>query len=486
MKNPLKILFVSSEAVPFAKTGGLADVSGSLPGEIIRMGHDVRVVMPYYGTVSSGGWDIEKLDGPVRDDFTGRVFGFSVLRNRSRGPVTYFLENNMYFSRKGLYGTAIGDYPDNALRFSFFSRAVLVMSKFLGFKPDVIHCNDWQTSLIPFYLSLKSGKDVFYSGIKTLLTIHNLAYQGVFNKFFLPLIGIPGEHFNIDNLEFYGKINFLKSGIINADALNAVSRKYAEEILTPDFGCGLDKVLYKRKGRLYGIMNGADYARWDPESDRLIKANYNADDLSGKAVCKKDLMDSVGLDLSSETPLLGYVGRLVHQKGMDLLKGAVDEMAASGCGVIILGDGDPVTGGSFKKIEGKFPGNVKVVTGFDDTLAHKIEAGCDIFLMPSRYEPCGLNQIYSLKYGTIPVVRATGGLDDAIVDHDMDREKGNGFKFSDARENEFCDAVRRALEAYRDPGRWAELMKRAMAYDFSWSRSAKKYVELYEKMIDRD
>ncbi|MEA3489757.1 MAG: glycogen synthase GlgA [Candidatus Omnitrophota bacterium] len=480
-----KVLFVSSEAVPYAKTGGLADVSGSLPKALASFGCDIRGIMPLYGCVKDGNFKLTKEAVGIKPPFSGGIFGFDLYSNREKGVSTFFIKNKKYFERPWLYGTPKGDYPDNGQRFGYFSRAALASIKKVGFKPDIIHCNDWQTALIPFYLRFQLNNDEFFSGIKTLFTIHNIAYQGVFNRRIMRGIGIPDSFFNMNDLEFYGRLNFMKSGILYSDAVSTVSRRYAEEIMTPKYGCGLDGLLRSRKDTLYGIPNGADYSVWSPGSDSHIKVNYDAGDLDGKKKCKRDLLEHTGLPLPPEAPLLGCVTRLAEQKGMDLLARITGRIVELGAGLVILGRGSSRYNRLFSGLAGKYPGNVYVCNDFNDELAHKIEAGCDIFLMPSRYEPCGLNQIYSIKYGTIPVVRATGGLDDVIVDFDEDRDGSNGFKFGPITEDALFAAVRRALNVYEDKDSWKALMVRAMKYDFSWARSAEKYMELYRNLMSR-
>jgi starch synthase len=479
MARPLKVLVVSPEVVPFAKTGGLADVAGSLPGELAAFGCDIRVVMPFYKCIAGCGLEVTKEAANIRLPHLFKKRGFDLYANRTGGVITYFVENKRYFERDGLYGTPEGDYSDNGLRFSFFSMAVLAAIKAIDFKPDVIHCNDWQSALIPFYLKFTLAGDKHYRDIKTLFTIHNMAYQGVFSKRIMHGIGIPKSFFNMHDLEFYGKLNFMKSGILYSDAVSTVSRRYAEEIMTPEYGSGLDGLLRTREKEIYGIPNGVDYSVWSPENDAFIKTNYDAGSLEKKLECKRDLLEYTRLALSVEMPLLGCVTRLTDQKGMDLLAGVMDRIVRLNAGVVILGSGSRYYNELFRDLAKNYPRNVYVCNDFNEELAHKIEAGCDIFVMPSRYEPCGLNQMYSIKYGTIPVVRATGGLDDAIVDFDSDRENGNGFKFGPATEDALYHAVERAVHLYEDKVLWKKLVTRAMAYDFSWARSAEQYLELY-------
>jgi len=482
--RPRKVLIVSSEAVPFAKTGGLADVAGSLSQELVSLGCDARVIMPLYKCVTEGNFKITREKAGIRHRALGIKRPFDLYSGRTGKVAAYFVKNQRYFARDGLYGTPEGGYRDNGLRFGFFSKAVLSAIKAIDFKPDIIHCNDWQSALVPFYLRFKLADDEFYRGIKTLFTIHNLAYQGVFSKRIMRGIGIPGSFFDIDGLEFYGKLNFMKSGILYSDAVSTVSHRYAEEIMMPEYGSGLDGFLRTRKEGIYGIPNGADYSVWSPERDSFLKVNYGAGDVEKKIECKKDLLEYTRLPLPVETPLLGCISRLADQKGMDLLAGIMDRIIGLNAGVVILGSGSRYYNELFAGLAGKYPRNIYVCSDFNDELAHKIEAGCDMFVMPSRYEPCGLNQMYSIKYGTIPIVRATGGLDDVIVDLDDDNENGNGFKFKPATKDALYRTIERAVRLYReDKTLWQKLMVRAMGYDFSWAHSARQYLELYGKLI---
>lgn len=481
----MNILFASSEVFPFAKTGGLADVSRSLPKALAAMGHDVRVIMPFYRSVRESGFEIKKECVTVRHPLSGRIWGFDVLSNRSDDVTTYFVRKDRYFDREKIYGTENGDYPDNDIRFSFFSKSVLAALEPIAFKPDIIHCNDWQTALVPFYLKFKLPDSIYHKNIKVLFTIHNLAYQGLFNRRALAHAGIPDSFFHMQAMEFHGKVNFLKAGVLYSDMINTVSRRYAREIMTPEYGCGLEGLLRTREDRLSGILNGVDYDEWSPEKDIFIAENYGPSDIENKKACKKDLLKRMELDVSAESPLIGCVTRLVHQKGMDLLAGIADELIEMGAGLIVLGYGDKMYNKLFLELEKKYPGKMRLSLELNDELAHKIEAGCDIFVMPSRYEPCGLNQMYSVKYGTVPVVRATGGLDDAIVDFDEDNRRGNGFKFGPATEEALLDAAKRAITRYGKKDLWKRIMLQAMNYDFSWGHSAGEYVKLYERMMER-
>lgn len=478
-----QVALVSPEAFPFAKTGGLADVAGSLPKALAELGCDTRIIMPYYKCVREGDFDIKLEKKGVKHSLLECGSEFNIYSNRTSGVTTYFIENDKFFDREGLYGTGKGDHKDNAFRFSFFSQAALACLKELDLKADVIHCNDWQTALIPFYLKYKLDKDGFYEGMRTLFTIHNMAYQGVFQKTVMKKIFIPESFFNMNDLEFYGKVNYMKGGILYSDAISTVSHKYAEEIMTKEFGCGLQGLLKARKNVLYGIANGVDYSVWGPRNDKFIKANFDAETLDKKAECKKDLIKHAGLSIADGAPVIGSVTRLADQKGMDLFAGIMADVVKLGFGVVILGSGDDNYNEIFRTLAAKYPGKVYVCNDFNDELAHKIEAGADMFVMPSRYEPCGLNQMYSIKYGTIPIVRATGGLDDVIVDYDEEREKSNGFKFGKASGKELLKAIARALKVYNEKKAWECLKLRAMAGDFSWENSARQYLMLYRKIV---
>ncbi|MGB3057919.1 MAG: glycogen synthase GlgA [Candidatus Omnitrophota bacterium] len=482
----MKILIVSAEVFPFAKVGGLADVAGSLSKALSSLGCEVRVIMPLYGCIDREKFCLVKEKSNIRHPLTGKIFGFDLYSHKANGVTFDFIEKKRYFSRKEIYGASWGDYPDNAYRFGFFSKAALAFTRSVGFKPDIIHCNDWQSALLPFYLKHVLAGDDFYRGIKVLYTIHNMAYQGLFRQSAMRRLGIPREFFDPDKLEFYGKLSFMKAGLLYSDAISTVSRKYAEEIMTPDYGCGLETLLRSRKDRLYGILNGVDYSTWSPEKDKLIKVNYDVSSIEKKAVCKKDLLEYTGLELKAEAPVFGCVTRLVEQKGMDLVAGITDQIAGKGAGLVVLGKGGRNYNQMFRDLAGKYPKNVYACSDFNDEMAHRIEAGCDMFLMPSRYEPCGLNQMYSIKYGTIPIVRATGGLDDAIVDFDEDRGKSNGFKFKEADEKSLMKAVERAIERFRDKTLWRKLMLQAMSYDYSWEHSAKEYIKLYTKTLQAE
>lgn len=476
----VKVLYCASEIVPLAKTGGLADVGGALPAALAARGVDVRLAMPRYRAVSLPG---ARVEGTVAIPVGGTVVEGTVLDGRVPGshlPI-WLIAQDAFFDRDGLYGEGGADYPDNLSRFVFFSRAVLQWLSQQRWQPDVIHCNDWQAALIPV-LTHNDG------AAPTLFTIHNLAYQGVFPAEQFPLTGLPDALFTMHGLEFWGQVNLLKGGLYFADVLNTVSETYAREIQTEEFGAGLDGVLRDRSDDLFGILNGVDYGVWDPAVDTLIPQRYSADDLSGKAVCKRHLQQVFGLEQDPDAPLIGMVTRLADQKGLDLVAAVIIDVLALGAQFVLLGTGEPRYHTLFEDIARKYPSQAGVRLGFDNTLAHQIEAGADLFLMPSRYEPSGLNQLYSLRYGTVPVVRETGGLADSIVDATPRALAGgtaNGFVFEPYEPRALLATLRRALDGVRDPALRRRLQGAGMRADFSWNRSAEKYVALYERALTR-
>ncbi len=486
-KKPLRVLFVTSEAVPFAKTGGLADVAGALPKFLQALGCEIKLVMPYYRMVRKSGAPVEPLDKTLEVTLGDEKIPTDLYRGQLTENVpVYFIGCEEYFDREYLYGTPKGDYFDSAERFTLFSKASLALARSLGFSPDIIHHHEWQTGLISAYLKTIYSKDPFFSSTAVAFTIHNIAYQGVFRKEKLSLTGLPPEVYNPEGIEFWERISFMKAGIVYADVINTVSRKYSEEIQTPEFGYGLEGILKKRSQDLYGILNGVDYEEWDPAHDRHLAARYSLEDLSGKKECKRDLLKEFHLPSSLETvPVLGVISRLADQKGFDLLAEIIEDLFGLDVGFVLLGTGEQKYHDLFNQIGRKYPRKAGIRIAYDDRLAHKIEAGADFFLMPSRYEPCGLNQIYSLRYGTIPVVRATGGLEDTIIPYNPATGKGNGFKFVRYEAREFLRQIKAALQIYQRPDQWKQMVRNAMTADFSWRRSAESYVELYRKAINK-
>lgn len=479
----MHVLLVASEVVPFAKTGGLADVAGALPRALAGLGLEVTVALPRYRAIDGTRFGLRKVHEGLRVPVGERLEALTVFEAPMPGARALLLGHEGFFGRDGLYQEKGKDYPDNAERFTAFCRGVLETVRALRLAPDLLHCNDWQTGLIPPYLKTLYAADAVLGRAGTLFTVHNLGYQGLFPPEQFTVTGLPRDLFHWKGLEFYGKVNFLKGGLVYADCLSTVSRRYSKEIQTPEFGAGLDGVLRERAADLYGILNGVDTEEWNPATDKYLAANYSRSDLSGKAVCKADLQKTMGLPVRPEVPVLSLISRLADQKGIDLVAAAAPALLAEGTQLVLLGTGDPKLEAAFTALQQKQPTRAAVQIGFDVALSHKIEAGADLFLMPSRYEPCGLNQMYSLLYGTVPVVRATGGLDDTVVPFDPKTGEGNGFKFVEATAEALLAAVREALACYRDRPVWRRLVGNGMAADFSWTRSAGEYVEVYRRAI---
>jgi starch synthase len=478
----MRIVMAASEAVPFAKTGGLADVVGALPRALKRLGVDVSVIIPAYRSIDSQRFSLQRTPWVLEVPVSNHTVTAGVLQSQLEpGVPVYFIEADRYFARAGLYGTPEGDYLDNAERFAFFGRAILALLVRLG-APDVLHCHDWQTALAPVFLRMDAGRYPELEDVRTVLTIHNLGYQGLFWHFDWHLLNIDWSHFTPDQLEFYGKINYLKGGIVCANAVTTVSPTYAEEMQTPEFGNGLEGVLATRRHALSGILNGVDYAEWSPDHDPFIAAHYTAEHPEQKAACKADLQTTMGLPVEPKVPLMGIVSRLADQKGFDVLAEIAPRLLRKQVQIVVLGSGDASYQDLFLELARRSKKRLAVRIAFDNALAHKIEAGSDMFLMPSRYEPCGLNQIYSLRYGTIPVVRATGGLQDTIIDFDSETGQGTGFKFVEHNGDALLACIERALRAFRSPAAWRQLMRNAMQADFSWGRSAAAYSRLYQRI----
>ncbi len=478
----MRVVMAASEAVPYAKTGGLADVVGALPAALRRLGIDVAIVIPAYGSIARDRFALRSTGRTLQVPVSTKTVTAAVLEGTTpSGVPAYLIEADQYFDRPALYGTADGDYPDNAERFAFFARATLALLSHTG-APDILHCHDWQTALAPVFLRTDPADYADLAHTRTVLTVHNLGYQGLFWQPDWHLLNLDARYFTPGYLEFYGKVNYLKGGLTFADALTTVSPTYAREIQTAEFGHGLEGVLLARHDALTGILNGVDYGEWSPDHDPFIAAPYSADDLAGKAKCKADLQAAVGLPVDAKTPVIGMVSRLADQKGFDLLAEIIPDLLRKRLQLVILGSGDAHYQDLFAALARRSTKRLAVRITFDNALAHKIEAGSDLFLMPSRYEPCGLNQIYSLRYGTIPVVRATGGLEDSIVDFDATTAQGTGFKFVDYAPGPLLECIERALRTYRTPALWQPLVRAAMQADFSWERSAAAYVELYRRL----
>ncbi|MCL4502660.1 MAG: glycogen synthase GlgA [Deltaproteobacteria bacterium] len=485
MAEKLKVLFVASEGIPFAKTGGLADVVGTLPDALRDLGVEVKVLMPYYGAVKQGkiptvavATDLEvNLPEPLN-------LPFDLMAPESPDYPFWFVARDEFYERSQLYGTPRGDYFDNLERFAFFSGAVLPICREMNFKPDLIHCHDWQSSLVPVYLKNHWAWAEAMAGTKTLLTIHNLAYQGLFPRSRFPRLGLDRSLFTIDGLEYYDQINLLKGGIIFSDAITTVSPRYSQEIQTLEFGYGLDGVLRRYSTKLHGILNGVDYQIWSPQTDQLLPHNFTLEDLQGKAADKAALMEAFGLNKKlAKAPILAMISRLADQKGFDLVAQALPQLMTQEVMVVILGTGEERYHRWLAAEAPKYKGKLGVLVAFDNKLAHLMEAGADMFLMPSRFEPCGLNQIYSMKYGTIPIVRETGGLADTVTPVGNPKEPGTGFIFSDYTAEAFLKAIYQAVEAYKDQKLWSRIMQNAMAQDFSWTKSAQAYLDLYRRLM---
>jgi len=479
----MKVAMLASEVVPFAKTGGLADVVGALPKTLSRLGLEVNVLLPLYRETRKKNLELHRVVEDLEIDWGGEKSRFSVWESRQGTLGFLLIEKDEYFDRERLYGTPQGDYPDNGERFAFFSKAALETLRYLGFRPDVVHAHDWQAAVALAMLKFLYGQDSFFAFTKSLFTIHNLAYQGLFERGVLGRVGLPEGLFNMEDLEFYGQVNYLKGGILYSTAVSTVSKRYSQEIQTPEFGYRLDGLLRKRRDHLFGILNGVDYADWNPATDKFILRPYDPTYLDGKKECKRDLLLAFGLEKAKpETPVVGMVSRLAGQKGFDILCESLEGIFRMGAALVILGTGEEVFHKALSAAREKFPGSLGLRIAYDESLSHKIYAGSDVFLIPSRYEPCGLTQMYSLRYGTIPVVRATGGLDDTIKEYDPERGTGNGFKFQEYSSAALLGSLEKALEIYRKKDGWRDLMQKAMACDFSWEMSAREYLRLYQRI----
>lgn len=477
----MNIAFVASEGVPFSKTGGLADVVGALPQALAGLGHHVSVYLPRYRQtkLSDSATVVRSITVPFDDEYR---FPSVVSGGSHNGVGFYFVEYPQYFDREALYGTTGGDYPDNAERFALFCRSVLEASKIIG-APQIFHCHDWQSALIPVLLRTIYAEDPAFKDVGSVFTIHNMGYQGLFPPDTLPLLMLPWDLFTMSKMEFFGQVNFLKGALTYSDYVTTVSRKYSQEIQTAEYGFGLEGVLRDRAATVTGILNGVDYNEWSPQNDKFIVAHYSPQDLSGKAKDKQDLLAAFGVkNADAKLPVIGIVSRFAAQKGFDLISQVADRLAREEMIIVALGAGDKPYEEMFQRLNKQFPNKIAVKVAYDNALAHKIEAGADMFLMPSRYEPCGLNQIYSLKYGTVPIVRATGGLDDTIEPWDARSGKGTGFKFTEYNGESLLLTIKQALIAYRDQTSWQVLMRNGMNRDFSWNASAREYGKIYERV----
>jgi len=486
----LRILLIASEVAPFAKTGGLADVAGALPRALAALGHDVRILLPKYRGAEAHATETRLVVPNIQVPLGDRVAeGALIEAHGPSGVPVYLLEHEHYYNRDSLYGTADGDYWDNCERFVFFCRAALegmarldAARSSIRWQPQVIHANDWETGLVPVYLRTLYRDHPLLGRLASVFTIHNLAYQGVFWHYDMPMTGLGWDLFTPAGIEFYGKLNFMKGGLIFSDLLTTVSRTYAREIRTPAFGSGLEGVLEDRSQDLHGVVNGIDYEMWNPQKDPAIAHPYSAEDPEPKAVCRETLRRELGLE-DGAGPVIGIIARLAEQKGMDLVLEALPGILAEGGQLVVLGSGDARLEEAFRTAAAAHRGQVAVRIGHDDEFSRRIYAGSDAFLMPSRYEPCGLGQLIALRYGGAPIVRRTGGLADTVTEFDPARRSGTGFVFDVFTPDALLAAVRRAASTYRQPSLWKALVRNAMAEDFSWDASAREYVTLYRKAL---
>src|SRR5258706_7306126 len=480
----MKILLASSEAHPYSKTGGLADMVGALARTLANLGHQVGLVTPLYSGIRERFPQFKRLDLPL--DFPlgpQRVQGEVWSLEPADRLTIYFIDQAAFYQRPELYQVQGVDYPDNAERFIFFSKAVAHLALYLPWKPELVHVNDWQSALAALFLEHQRTLAGQGALPRTCLTIHNLAYQGVFPGAQYALTNLPPDYFTPSGVEFYGHLNCLKAGIAYASILTTVSPRYAREIMTREFGCGLDGLLRDRQRSLLGILNGVDYIEWKTINNPFRKHPYSPDHLEGKKANKLELQKELGLPVNAEAPLFGSIGRLVEQKGVDIMLGALAEMLSANIQTIVLGSGAPAFEKAYQQLGARLPSHVAVHVGSDQGLSHRIEAGCDFFLMPSRFEPCGLNQMYSLRYGTVPIVRLTGGLDDTVVDVTEDPPRANGIKFARYSANALARSIRKALALFEEPNLLTHFRRNAMAADFSWDQTASKYLAAYERAL---
>ena len=485
MEN-LRILFCASEAAPYAKTGGLADVAEALPAALRDLGCDVRVFIPLYRCVREWVKSSKVLPAPSPITVGVHDYHVNLLETRTfSGIPLYLLEKDEFYDRSYLYGSpAAGDYEDNAERYITFCRTIPSLCHALQWYPSILHLHDWQTGLVAAYHRTLWRRDPAFAASRTVLTIHNLAYQGIFPSHYFSLTNLPQEVFSVHGMEFWGNCNFLKAGLIYSDHLTTVSPRYSREIQNQEAGYGLNGVLLNRADRLTGILNGIDQTVWNPRTDSFIAQNYSATRLAGKRQCKAALLAELGFaDEALGLALVGMIGRLATQKGYHLLLEMVDDLMALPVVLVILGSGDAEIEEMVRTMAQRYPERIKICVEFNEPLAHRIEAGADLFLMPSAYEPCGLNQMYSLRYGTIPIVHATGGLDDSVVDVLAEPSLGTGFKFYPYEAKALFDSIKAALELFRNREEWLELQRRAMAQEFSWQRSAEQYLGVYERVL---
>jgi starch synthase len=477
----MNILLASSEVHPYSKTGGLADMVGALGKALARAGHEVRIVTPLYRGVQ------EKFPGIRRMDWqfdlplgTKRVLGKLWSLEVEPGLAVYFIHQPFFYRRRGLYLEDHVSYADNAERFIFFSKCVVHLARYLPWRPDMVHVNDWQAGLVPALMLQQRRAEGWEAPPPTCLTIHNLAYQGTFPSATFALTNLPKDFFTIEGAEFFGQLNCLKAGIAFADVITTVSPRYAREIMTEEFGCGLDGLLRRRQERLCGILNGVDYEEWNTTQNPFLKHPYSAARLTGKVKNKAELQMELELPVAAEVPLFGTITRLAEQKGVDINLGALEEMLRADIQFALLGSGSTTYERAYLSLARRFPSKVAACIGYDESLSHRMEAGCDFYIMPSRYEPSGLNQMYSLRYGTVPIVRAVGGLDDSVIDYAEDAGRANGIKFHEYSARALAKAIRKALALYQQPALLRRYRQNGMKVDFSWSRTVGEYTKAYE------
>lgn len=483
----MRILMITSEASPFAQTGGLGEVLSALPAALVELGISVDVFMPKYRGITEEKHNLSKSPVNIEVDLNAkRVSAGLWILEHQRGARYLFVECDEYFDREYLYGTPESDYPDNSERFVFLSRAAIEMALATGTRYDVFHPHDWQAALTPVYLRTLYAGEKSLEDSAAVMTIHNLGYQGIFWHLDMPLVGVGWEFFTPKHMEFHGKLNFLKSGIVFADEVNTVSPGYRNEILTSEYGFGLEGILQEKGDHLSGIVNGVDYRVWNPETDTFIASQYSTEDVSGKKACKADLQQIAGFPTRPETPVLAMVNRLSSQKGIDIAGEAVHSLMKREVQLFVLGTGERKYELLFREFAAQYPDKIAVVFAYDDGLAHKIFAAADMLLVPSRYEPCGLTQLYALKYGAVPIVRMTGGLTDTVEEFDLEADSGTGFRFQDAEPSVLEATILKALTVYTENQvAWRRLMIRGMRRDFSWQRSAKEYAQLYERAVQK-
>ncbi|MFH0975332.1 MAG: glycogen synthase [Spirochaetota bacterium] len=481
----MKIAFISPEVYPFAKTGGLADVSFALPKALAKAGHDIRIIMPAYKSINKNQYQLKLTAAPLiitinKEDKYAAILESDIIPNVK----TYFIDYENYFARDSLYGDSTADYNDNAERFSFFAKAAIEGLIKIGFKPEIIHCNDWQTGLIPLYLKTIFINNPWFKNTAVIMSVHNAGYQGIFKQADTVLNELNNTCFNIEDLKHHNGISFLKSGILNSDIITTVSKKYAEEIQTKEFGFGLEDIFKSKKECLYGIPNAVDYEIWNPETDRFLPRNYSIKNISLKKITKLEIQKRVAILPDENIPLLGTISRLTFQKGMDILADTLEILFQDEkFQFIISGTGDRRISERFDRLKKMFPRSIGVFWGYEEELEHLLQAGLDISIIPSRYEPCGLTQMYSMKYGTVPVVRATGGLDELVEEWDDRSKKGNGFKFKNLTQEELYNTLRKSIKQYNDKYSWDILQRNGMNYNYTWDDAVKEYEKIYKSAI---